>query len=229
MMKNIALVFARGGSKGLLNKNIIKLNGKPLIYYAISLAKNSKIIDDIYVSTEDFRISKIANNYGAKIIKRPKYLATDNSPEIKSWQHAIKYLNKKNIFPSKIFVLPTTSPLRNQNDLNKASKMLNSKTDIVISITETNHNPYFNMVKLNNQKYCKLIMKSKKKYYRRQEAPKVYNMTTSIYATTPKYILNSKNIFDGKVKGLMIPFERSIDIDNKFDFELAKIFFRNIK
>ena len=67
MMKNIALVFARGGSKGLLNKNIIKLNGKPLIYYAISLAKNSKIIDDIYVSTEDFRISKIANNYGAKI------------------------------------------------------------------------------------------------------------------------------------------------------------------
>ena len=90
---NLAFIFARGGSKGLKNKNVKMFNGKPLIFYSINIAK-IKLIDDVYVSTDDSKISELSKSFGAKIIKRPKNLSMDTSDEWKAWQHAVKYILK---------------------------------------------------------------------------------------------------------------------------------------
>ena len=96
-MKNVAVIFARGGSKGLPNKNIKKLNNYPLISHSIDFAKSCNFINDVFVSTEDKKIMEISSALGAKIIKRPKHLAKDNSPEFLAWKHAVNFLLERNL------------------------------------------------------------------------------------------------------------------------------------
>tara|TARA_Y100000590_G_scaffold470706_1_gene668063 strand:- start:162 stop:854 length:693 start_codon:yes stop_codon:yes gene_type:complete len=225
---NIAFIFARGGSKGLKNKNIKIFNGKPLIYYSIEIAKKINLIDDIYVSTDDSKISKISLTYGAKIIKRPKNLSKDSSDEWKAWQHAVNYIKKKNIKFDKFISLPCTSPLRSKEDVVKCINRKNNKNDMVITYCKTNHNPYFNMVmhKKNNQ--LKKIMNLKKNIIRRQDAPKIFDMCTVAYVTSPSFIVNNNNLFDGRTEGVEIHKNRSIDIDDILDFKFAEYIYSKI-
>ena len=228
-MKNIALIFARGGSKGVHKKNIRIFNNKPLICTSIDLAKKSDLIDEVYVSTECSEIAEISKKNGAKIIERPKYLATDESPELESWKHAINYLNDNKIMSHKIIILPVTSPLRSLSDVNSAIRMLKIENDIIISITETNHNPYFNMVRVDKEGFYKLALKNNAAITRRQDAPMIYNMTTVIYVTNDKYIMKAKNLLEGKVGAIKIPPERGIDIDSELDFKIANLLMANSK
>ena len=94
-MKVFAFIFAREGSKGIKNKNIKVFYKKPLIAHTIQLAKKIKFIQDLYVSTDCPKIKRISIKYGIKVIDRPKKLATDTSPELLSWKHAINFLEKK--------------------------------------------------------------------------------------------------------------------------------------
>ena len=111
-MSCYAFIFARSGSTRLKNKNLKKINGKPLITHSILAAKKVKEINKIFVSTDSNQISKIAHKLGAIVIKRPKYLCTSTANEWLSWQHAVIWV-EKNISNFKKFVsLPTTSPLR---------------------------------------------------------------------------------------------------------------------
>ena len=228
-MKIIAFIFARGGSKELKNKNILKFIDKPLIAHSIKLAKSINLIDDVYVSTDDKNIERVSKKYGAKIIKRPKNLATSKSTEWLSWQHAIKNLNDKNVFFDIFVSLPCTSPLRIKSDVVKCIKALNNKNDLVITYQETSRNPWFNMVKSDKNKNLSVVNLAKKKIARRQDAPKIYDMTTVCYVSKPQFILSNNNLFDGKVSGVKIPNQRSIDIDNKLDFEIAKFLYKKIK
>ncbi len=228
MSKNIAFIFARGGSKGIKRKNVKHLNGIPLILYTIKIAKKSNLFDHIFVSTDDQEIADIANNSGIKIIKRPKSLATDKSPEFKSWKHAINYLDQNNIKSKKIVILPVTSPLRNISDIKRAITKLNNKTDIVISINETDHNPYFNMVKINKNGFAEIAIKDSK-IERRQDSPKIYNMTTVVYVTTASYIKRSKGIFEGKVRAINVPIKRAMDIDSNYDFYITELIIKDNK
>ena len=120
-MNIIAFIFARGGSKGIKNKNLLKFNNTTLLGHAISQAKKSKYIKKIFVSTDSKKIAAKAIIYKAEVpFLRPKNLAKDNSPEILSWKHAIIFLkNKLNINPEYIVSIPTTSPLRNVSDIDK--------------------------------------------------------------------------------------------------------------
>ena len=111
-MKTYAFIFARGGSKGLKGKNIKKLCDKPLLAHSIDIAKSIDEISKVFVSTEDEDIQKVATEYGANVIIRPKVLATDTSPEIDSWKHAINYLTDLGDSFDRFISLPTTSPLR---------------------------------------------------------------------------------------------------------------------
>jgi len=222
-MITFAFIFARGGSKGIPQKNIKRLLGKPLIAYTIDLSKNIKNINKIFVSTDDKKISKVAINYGAEVIPRPAELAQDSSPEWLAWQHAIDWVEKKYGLFDIFLSLPATSPLRNKFDIKKSlSSFNNNKSDVVIGITKANRSPWFNMVKQDKNKNLQLIIKGDKKVHNRQEAPSVFDMTTVAYVTTPKFVKNSKGIFDGDVKGIEIPPERAVDIDTKFDFEIAE-------
>ena len=228
-MTNVALIFARGGSKGLPNKNIKLINNKPLIYYSIKQAKSCSFIKDVYVSTESKKIKEIAIKYGAKIIDRPRYLATDSSPEFLSWKHAVQFLIDKQVIFEKIISLPTVAPIRLNSDIKLAIENLDKKTDIVISVTRSKHYPEFNMVTFDKKGYCSPIKKKKSKVVRRQDAAAIYNITPHVYVTTPDFILKKTNIFDGKVKAIQIPEERSVDIDTKFDFEVAEFLMKKNK
>lgn len=221
-------IFARGGSKGVKDKNIKLLAGFPLISYSIKCGLKSNYIKDIIVSTDSKKIAAISERYGAKIIKRPKSLAKDNSPEIDSWRHAIQNLNKNKslIFKDLFISLPATSPLRQPKDVDKGIEaFLKQKVDLLIGVSPSNRNPYFNMVKIKNDLatlVCDGINGS-----RRQDFPHVFDMTTFLYIAKTDYILNCNNIMDGKVGYIIIPNERSLDIDNPFDFHLAELLIKN--
>ena len=221
-MKTFAFIFARGGSKGVPGKNIRNLGGKPLLAHSIIMAQNIDEISRVFVSTDDQDIADIGAKYGAEIIERPSELAQDNSPEWLAWLHAIRWLESKNIFFDCFVSLPTTSPLRNKIDVVNCINLLDKKTDIVVTISETSRSPYFNMVSKEGDD-IKLLIEGEKSYSRRQDVPIAYDMTTVAYISRPSFIKNNNKIFDGKVKAVLIPKERSVDIDDEIDFKIAEL------
>jgi len=222
-MLNYAFIFARGGSKGLPGKNIKPLAGKPLIRYSIETAQATSSIDKLFVSTDDVEIAKHATDAGAILIKRPDDLAADNSPEWFSWRHAIEWVTKKYGAFDNFVVLPATSPLRSVEDVESAiCKRSKDKADICISVTAANRSPYFNMVKYNAEGFHELVNPPVTTISRRQDAPEVFDITTVVYVSEPKFILDNFGIFSGKVSSIFVPKERAVDIDDIYDFKLAE-------
>ncbi len=222
----VAVIPARGGSKGVPRKNIRLLGGKPLIAYAIETALACSTIDRVVVSTDDQEIADVALSFGADVpFLRPAVLAGDDSPEWLTWQHAVKELSGSG-GRSQIgtFVcVPPTSPLRAPKDVDACVRLLsNSDADVVITITETGRNPRFNMIGLDEGRYAQLLVKDDTSIKRRQDAPPAYDMTTVAYALRPDFLVSCKSIWDGKVKAVMIPPERAVDIDTQLDFEFAE-------
>ena len=227
-MNLLTLICARKGSKGIKNKNIKLFNGKPLIYYTIKKALTSKFIDEVYVSTDSNKISKISKVFGAKIrFLRKKNLSKDTTPEIKVWKDAISRLEKLNRKKyDYLCVLPVTSPLRLTKDIDDCIKIFKSKKcDGVITITPSSKNPYFNMVQI-NKRNLNLINNAKKKIFTRQKSPKVYDVTTVAYVMSTKFIKEKNSIFDGKLEYKIIPKLRSVDIDDEIDFKFAEFLYR---
>jgi CMP-N-acetylneuraminic acid synthetase len=224
-MNIVAFIFARGGSKGLSNKNIKIFNGKPLIAWSIEHAKSINRIGRVIVSTDSEEIAKTARAFGAEVpFIRPKELATDESPEWLSWQHALEFIYQTDgRLPDLMLSIPTTSPLRRVEDINKIiDEYLENDTDVVITVTEPYRSPYFNIVKDSSDGYVELFIKSDKSINRRQDCPKTFDMTTVAYAAKPSFVISNTNIFDGKVRKIIVSKETSVDIDTLFDFEYAE-------
>ena len=227
-MRNHAFIFARGGSKGLPNKNIRKLGGKPLIQHSIEVAMQCSFIDKCFVSTDCEEISEIALSQGAILIKRPKELATDISPEWLSWRHAVDWVEKNYGRFDGFVSLPATSPLRNVSDVDAAVMAYqNDSSDVCISITESNRSPFFNMVKKNDKNFCELVNSPTQEVSRRQDSPKVYDITTVVYVTSPGFICKNYGLFSGDVSYIEVPRARAIDIDDIYDFKLAEILYKD--
>ncbi len=222
-MKTFAFIFARGGSKGLPKKNILDLGGLPLIAHSILSAKKNIMIDDIFVSTDSNEIAEVSSSYDAKVIKRPKELAQDESSEWLAWIHAINFVHEQGLEFNKFISLPATAPLRADEDISTCLLALKGDVDVVITVTPANRNPSFNMVKRDTKGISELVIKSD--FVRRQDAPLVYDMTTVAYVSTPQYILNKKNLFEGNTYSVIIPKDRAVDIDDEIDFLLAEKLF----
>ena len=160
---------------------------------------------------------------------RPKKLAEDNTPEWLVWRHALENIKKMDgNYPDILISVPVTAPLRNVEDLeNCLNEFKKSEADIVITVTDPHRNPYFNMVKINEEGLADLVITPEKKITRRQEAPDVFDMTTVAYVTTPKFVLEKNGIFSGKVRHVYIPIERALDIDTPFDFRIAELLLLN--
>lgn len=227
-MKIFAFIFARSGSKGLKNKNIKNFLGNPLLLNTISFAKKLKFFDKIILSSDSSKILSLGKKNNLFLIKRPRKLALDNSPEWLSWKHAVEFMYKSYNFFDLMVVLPCTSPLRIKQDLKKCFRAMSSKVDVVTTIAKSNHHPSFNMVSKNRKNYIDIYSKTKKNFFRRQDTKPIFNLTNSIYVTKPSYVLRKKNMFDGKVKGIEISQERSIDIDSKSDFIIAEQIFKKL-
>jgi len=229
-MKYIALICARGGSKGLPGKNIKQLNGIPLIGWSIKIAKQIDRISRVIVSTDSEEIAKIALEYGAEVpFMRPENLALDNSPEWPVWRHSINYLeNQQSEKIDALVVLPVTAPLRTIRDVNKCIDLFEKGgIDSVITVSKSNRNPYFNMISNDSKGYSSLVIQSDKGIVRRQEAPQVFDMTTVAYVVDVNFVKEFNGIFEGKVKSVTIPVERAIDIDTMLDFKVAECLLLN--
>ena len=225
-MNIIALICARGNSKGIKNKNLLKFKNTTLIGNAIKQAFKSKFISRVVVSTDSRKIIKESIKHNAEVpFVRPLKLGKDNSPEIDTWKHAINFFKKNKERVDYIVCVPTTSPLRKISDIDNCIKIaIKKKLDIVFTVTKSAKNPYFNMVTVRNKK-LKLILRSKKKVFRRQDSPKCFDLTTVCYVFKPEYILKIKNnLFKGNSGYIEIPKIRAIDIDDREDYEIAKFF-----
>jgi CMP-N-acetylneuraminic acid synthetase len=218
----IGAVLARGNSKGIKNKNLLKFENKTLVGRAVNQAYQSKFIKKVYISSDSLNIIKEAKKYNAiEPFKRPKSLSLDTTPHIHVWRHLVRHLKKKKIHADYIVDIPTTSPLRNINDINRCVKLaMDKKLDMVFTLTKSSKNPYFNMLEKKGKKF-QLIKNLKKKISRRQGAPQCYDLTTVCYVFKPSYIMQTKDVLSGKVGFIDIPKERAIDIDDKIDYKIA--------
>lgn len=224
-MNTIAFIFARGGSKGLPGKNIRLLGGKPLIAWSIEHAQAVKRIERVIVSTDSEEIAAIARQYGAEVpFIRPSELAQDNSPEWLAWRHALNYvLESAGSLPEAMVSIPTTAPLRQPIDIeNCLDEYTKGDADIIITTTKAHRSPYFNMIKKNADGTVELVISPQTAIARRQDSPTTYDMATVCYVANPEFVMNYQAIFEGRVKAVEIPSERSIDIDTLFDFQMAE-------
>ena len=225
MIDAVAFIFARAGSKGLPGKNIRHLEGKPLIAWAIEQARAVKSIRRIIVSTDSEEIASIAREYGAEVpFMRPEELAQDNSPEWKSWRHALHYLQKnEGELPHAMVSIPATAPLRLSLDIENCLNMFSKgDCDAVITMTEGHRSPWYNMVKIEGDGSIGLLMPPNEELFRRQDTPSIYDVTTVAYVLDPAFVLTKTSLFQGRVKAVKIPVERAIDIDTMFAFDIAE-------
>lgn len=229
MNEIIAFIFARGGSRGLRNKNILEFAGKPLIAWTIEQALLNPRIERVIVSTDSVEVSQIARAYGAEVpFQRPAELATDTSGELLSWKHALNFLKDTEGAIPKIFLsLPCTAPLRTQIDIDRnLNCLIENKGDLAISVCPSARSPYFNMVHLGSGGQASLAIKSERNISRRQDVPETFDITTVAYSSRAQYVLETDNLLSGKVFASLVDRERAIDIDDALDFEIAEFLFK---
>lgn len=220
-----AFIFARGGSKGLTDKNISLLGGKPLIAWSIEHAISAKCIERVIVSTDSEAIASIASDYGAEVpFIRPAELAQDDSSEWLAWRHALNYLRETSgALPEVMVSVPATAPLRFVTDIENCIDLFHTgNADVVITTSSAHRSPYFNMVKTNPDGTVGLVNPPDAVIYNRQDAPEVFDITTICYVANSEFVMTHNSIFEGRVKALNVPAERSIDIDTMLDFRIAE-------
>jgi len=229
-MTTVAIICARGGSKGVPKKNIRSLCGKPLIVHTIDVARKCQELQRVVVSTDDLEIADIARANGAEVpFIRPKELALDNVSKLLVIRHAVNYLeSQEGYYPDIIVDLDPTSPLRTEKDIEACIRMVRDEgADNVFSVTKARRNPYFNMVEVVNGK-VKLVKSLAQPELSRQEAPEVYDINASIYVWKRKALINSDILFLESTKIYEMP-EWAIDIDNEVDFEFVEFILRTRK
>lgn len=224
-MKVLAIVPARGGSKGIKFKNI-RLFGKiPLISHTINIAKTSNVFDRIVVSTDHKQIQKIAESYGAEVpVLRPKKLSSSNTPIFNVVKHMLNYLeNHDSYIPDIVVILQPTSPFRSIPMLKNCIKLLkNSRGSSVISVAKVKEHPDISFSK--NGKYLKPLQKSFEKYTIRQTRTSLFHPTGSIYAFWTKNISKFNSIYGNKIIPYLIDKkEYNLDIDEPYDFFVGEM------
>lgn len=222
----LAVIPARGSSRGIPRKNVKLLCGKPLIAYTIEAALSSKLIDRAVVSTEDEEIAEVSKKYGAEVISRPPELAQDDTPSLPVYQHTIRYLEKTEGYrPEIIVILQPTSPLRIVEDIDRAIEgFLEAKYDSIVSVCEVEYPPHWMYTLTGNR--LKPLIKDGKNVVRRQDAPKVYRLNGAVYITSRDIIMKGNQVLGRDTKAYIMPLERSIDIDTELDFKLAELLMR---
>jgi CMP-N,N'-diacetyllegionaminic acid synthase len=225
-MSNIlCTICARGGSKGVKNKNIKELNGKPLIAYTIEQAKESGLFEHIVISTDSDDIANVAQECGAEVFfKRSAEMASDTAGKLDVIKDAFK---RSEEYYSKTFDylidLDATAPLRSVEDIiNSFKQFKKDNNENLITAMPSRRSPYFNLVEQDKNGKVYLSKKLDDAVVRRQDAPKSYDMNASIYIWKRDIILNENSIFLKKTGLYVMPEERSIDIDTELDYKFVE-------
>jgi len=220
--KIVCIIPARGGSKGLVRKNVLQVCGKPLIAHTIEQGLASDYIDRVVVSTDNDEIAGISKSYGADIpFTRPKELAQDNTSSPAVVLHGVNWLENEGYDFDIVVMLLATSPLREVGDIdNCIAKLVDENAENIFSVTPANRNPYFNMVELVGEK---VVQVKAGDYSSRQIAPDVYDLNASVYVWWKDVLKKTPSVYLENSKIYIMPRERSIDIDDEIDFELVKL------
>lgn len=222
-MRKLFLIPARGGSKGLPRKNNLPLAGKPLIYYTLDAATQAAGKDDVVcVSTDDQEIIAEVESYGLKVpFVRPQELASDTASSHDVLKHALQWYAERNQHFDLIVLLQVTSPLRTAEHLNGALSLWTEGIEMVVSVKETDANPYYVLFEEDNDGF---LQKSKEgNFTRRQDCPAVYEYNGAIYVIDATEILTKPLNELKRVIKYVMPKEASVDIDTRIDLDLAEI------
>jgi len=225
MKRIIGLILARGGSKGIPNKNSNNFCGIPLIAWSILQAKNAKGISDIWVSSDSKKILKIAEKFGAKTICRPKKLATSNANGDDSYIHAINFIEKHAYTPDIIVGLQATSPIRESKDLEEGLKKFNNgKYDSLFSSCSGKDTFFWK----ESKKTLKSINYNYKKRPNRQDLVDNYVIENgSFYIFTPKLIKKLKNRLGGKIGTYVMESWKLFELDELSDIKFCELIMKN--
>ena len=227
MEKILLTIAARGGSKGVKNKNIRMLGGKPLIAHTILQAKRWGRAEKIVCSTDSEEIADVARQYGAEVpFMRPAELATDVSGKVSVLRHALKTVELDSGTRYPIIVdLDATAPVRSVSDIEGALQLfLDKKAKTVFSVVPARKNPYFNMVELDAERKAALVKALDSTVKRRQDAPNVYDMNASIYVYDRDYLLNesTRSAISDRSFAFVMGELSAVDIDSELDFQFIE-------
>lgn len=223
-MINLAIITARSGSKGVIDKNIKLLHGKPLLAYSIEAALESKMFEEVLVSTDSEKYAEIAKEYGASV---PFLRSEENSgDDISSWDAVREVLKTYGELGKKfdtVALLQPTSPLREAEDIINGYRLLHEKNaDSVIGVCEVEHSPLFcNLIgeDLSLQGFVRSDLYTKP----RQKLPKYYRVNGALYIVKTRGNADIAALYDSRCYACIMPKEKSVDIDSMLDFRLAEI------
>jgi CMP-N,N'-diacetyllegionaminic acid synthase len=220
--KVLGIITARGGSKGLLGKNILPILGKPLIAYTIDAALRSEMITKIIVSSDDDEILDVSRSFGVEIIKRPSELAQDTSKSEEAILHAIESLQNDGEFFDIVILLQPTSPLRTSKDIdNSIRSMLSKNAEAVISVTNIGKKPFKSYYR-NKYGFLKGLHNDESPNMRRQDLPDAFLANGAIYAIFTEVFLKTNSLLPTTTIPYEMSEEKSCDIDNIIDLKLVE-------
>ena len=228
----LAIIPARGGSKGLPGKNIMDLAGKPLIAWSIEAANESKHIDRCVVSTDDHEIAEISKQYGGDVpFIRPAEFARDQTSSMDVVTHAVKTLNEQGQTYDYIALLEPTSPLRSKTDIDQALRMLDENRESARAIvgvckSESGH-PAFS-ASINQAGLLEPYQSEKFGVLRRQDITDLYYFEGTIYISETNHLLDTLSFYSNKTMPYIVPRWKSIEIDELFDMIIAEAVINNI-
>ena len=224
----LAIIPARGGSKDLPRKNILKLKGDPLVAWSIKASLNSRYITQTIVSTDDDEISDIAKNNGAHVINRPKKLSSDTATSISVVRHAIEFLKAKNEVYDIVILLQPTSPLRTSKHIDSAYEyFMKSDAESLISVIEIDNKCLKSFIKKSEDGYIEAISNNEYAFTRRQDLPLTYLSNGAIYIVTIPELLKNNSFYTEKTIEYLMDEFSSIDIDSHEDLAKAESILRS--
>lgn len=224
MTRRLCTICARGGSKGVPGKNLIPINGVPLIAYSIRQARDSALFDAIAVSSDDDAILAVAREEGVDLaVKRPVHLAEDTAAKTPAIRHCAEVAEAELGRQFDIFVdLDATSPLRDVADIRGAVAMLETRgCSNVITGTPSRRSPYFNMVERRADGSVALSKSLPEDILRRQDSPACYDMNASVYVWCRDAFWAGPTVFYADTALYEMPEERSLDIDTPLDLRIV--------
>ena len=225
-MSALALILARGGSKGIPAKNIRPLGGRPLIVWSIDVALKCPSITAVVVSTDSPEIAEVARAAGARVpFLRPAELATDTALQIDAMQHAVAHLEAQGEQYPVIVLLQPTSPFRTVEEVEGAIALLaRTGADSVIAVAEVTSQHPMIMYRMDPAQRLSALLSSDGAGVLRQDFPKVYLRTGAVYATRRDVLMQQRSLYGQDSRGYVMPEHRSVNIDGPMDWELAEFY-----
>lgn len=227
----LCTICARGGSKGVPDKNIREVGNKPLIGHAVTDAREWERDADIVVSTDSDAIASVAEEYGALVpFERPAELATDEAAKLPAIKHAVRWMeSSKETQYDYVVDIDATTPMRLPGDIQDCFEPVveDNRATNAYTVCEAEKNPYFNMVELDNEGYASLSKELDDDVVRRQDAPTVYEMNAAVYVFERDFLMDTNSIHGKYTRVSVMPRKRSIDIDTELDLRFVEFLYEH--